>query len=142
MTSWPKTSRTLHLANISQIKANLEIAVNVKKTNASQIRKKYVGQYTVKFWLLEIYFTDSTFVFQMISSYTLSLWCSFLQHNVISQDEILLSFIPRLFETASKTLYKVIQGILAQHFEVFRVHFVMKRVHMIYWQKHVLSMMF
>ncbi|CAG2240707.1 XPO5 [Mytilus edulis] len=44
---------------------------------------------------------------QMISSYTLSLWCSFLQHNVISQDEILLSFIPRLFETASKTLYKV-----------------------------------
>ncbi|CAG2217281.1 XPO5 [Mytilus edulis] len=60
---------------------------------------------------------------QMISSYTLSLWCSFLQHNVISQDEILLSFIPRLFETASKTLYKVIQGILAKHFEVLECSF-------------------
>lgn len=44
---------------------------------------------------------------QMISSYTLSLWCSLLQHTVISQNAVLMSFIPRLFDTASKTLYKV-----------------------------------
>ena len=47
------------------------------------------------------------FNFQMISSYTLSLWISLLQHTVISPNSVLLTFIPRLFDTASKTLCKV-----------------------------------
>ncbi|OWF37610.1 Exportin-5 [Mizuhopecten yessoensis] len=44
---------------------------------------------------------------QMISCFTQSLWSSFLRHEIISADPILQSFIPRLFESSTKTLQKV-----------------------------------
>ncbi|XP_064601794.1 LOW QUALITY PROTEIN: exportin-5-like [Liolophura sinensis] len=44
---------------------------------------------------------------QMLGSFTQSLWASFLRHEVISQDSVVLSFIPKLMETATITLLKV-----------------------------------
>ncbi|XP_056022649.1 exportin-5-like [Ostrea edulis] len=44
---------------------------------------------------------------QILSSYTQSVWQAFLKHDFISKDAILLSFLPKLFETSSKILLKV-----------------------------------
>ncbi|XP_061183399.1 exportin-5-like [Saccostrea echinata] len=44
---------------------------------------------------------------QILSSYTQSVWLSFMKHEFISKDAVLLSFIPKLFETSSKMLLKV-----------------------------------
>ncbi|KAK3595986.1 hypothetical protein CHS0354_032501 [Potamilus streckersoni] len=44
---------------------------------------------------------------QMLSSLTQQLWATFLRHEHISTEEAFLSFIPRIMESASKTLFKV-----------------------------------
>ncbi|XP_065943324.1 exportin-5 [Magallana gigas] len=44
---------------------------------------------------------------QILSSYTQSVWQAFMRHEFISKDPILLSFIPKLFETSTKILLKV-----------------------------------
>lgn len=43
----------------------------------------------------------------MISSYTQTLWATFLRHDIISKDPDLIAFISRLFQSATKTLLKV-----------------------------------
>lgn len=47
------------------------------------------------------------FLKQILSSYTQSVWQAFMRHEFISKDPILLSFIPKLFETSTKILLKV-----------------------------------
>ncbi|KAK7492294.1 hypothetical protein BaRGS_00016391 [Batillaria attramentaria] len=44
---------------------------------------------------------------QMLRSYTFSLWNAFIRHPKISQDPMLLSFLPQLLEACTTTLYKV-----------------------------------
>ncbi|KAJ8309299.1 hypothetical protein KUTeg_014173 [Tegillarca granosa] len=43
----------------------------------------------------------------MISSYTQTLWATFLRHDIISKEPDLIACIPKLFHSATKTLLKV-----------------------------------
>ncbi|XP_033734576.1 exportin-5-like [Pecten maximus] len=56
---------------------------------------------------LEALLVLTKFPSQMISCLTQSVWSSFLRHEIISVDPLVQSFIPRLFESATKTLQKV-----------------------------------
>ncbi|KAJ8309385.1 LOW QUALITY PROTEIN: hypothetical protein KUTeg_014259 [Tegillarca granosa] len=46
-------------------------------------------------------------VTDMISSYTQTLWATFLRHDIISKEPDLIACIPKLFHSATKTLLKV-----------------------------------
>lgn len=66
----------------------------------------FVLNIDAKWIFMSLIHYDGAFL-QILSSYTQSVWQAFMRHEFISKDPILLSFIPKLFETSTKILLKV-----------------------------------